>query len=341
MNIYIDESGSFVSANEAGSWNAIAALVVPETGRTTLDKAIADLKRRCGRHGAKEVKINEVPEHDFLAFVQQLAKAGFLLFSVGTDAGLNTPDSVAIHQAKQVEKILEHVDKMIYPEGREGVELLARQVKNLSPQLYVQLSCQVRLMYDVVAGSITYFAQVRPTTLGAFRWKVDQKNITKSAFEDAFEKITPALLQSMSIRRPMIGIKGLDYRAMKKYEFAPGDEPIYLRDQYGINLDDYGWNVNKIIRENLVFVDSKEHIGVQAVDLLVSGIRRCLRLGFKDNLSAARLLGALMLRPLDERADNGYRAMTLLSFGVDAVVGPGADQVIREMRRRAKSPLHG
>jgi hypothetical protein len=31
VNIYIDESGSFVNASTAGAWKAVAALAVPET----------------------------------------------------------------------------------------------------------------------------------------------------------------------------------------------------------------------------------------------------------------------------------------------------------------------
>jgi len=73
--------------------------------------------------------------------------------------------------------------------------MLAAQLNKLSPQLYVQLICQIDLMYDVVSRSITYFAQQSPSTLREFRWRVDQKNSTRpdclwnqALFEEAVQQ---------------------------------------------------------------------------------------------------------------------------------------------------------
>ena len=44
-----------------------------------------------------------------------------------------------------------------------------------------------------------------------FNWRIDQKNAAKTAFEDAFEKVAPELLQSKSINEPLIMLKGADY----------------------------------------------------------------------------------------------------------------------------------
>lgn len=45
----------------------------------------------------------------------------------------------------------------------------------------------------------------------------------------------------------------------------------------------------------LHFEGFKNCAGVQIADLLASGIRRCLRGGFSDNIKASKLLGALMV----------------------------------------------
>ena len=90
-------------------------------------------------------------------------------------------------------------------------------------QLYVQLICQVGLLDDVVRRAINFWVQRRPATLREFRWRVDQKNTTKTTFEAAFEKIAPALLQTRSIEDPAIRVRGFDYRHFSGYEFADGE----------------------------------------------------------------------------------------------------------------------
>jgi len=44
MNIYIDESGSFVNASTVGAWNAVAALAVPEATDVKIDQLLGQLK---------------------------------------------------------------------------------------------------------------------------------------------------------------------------------------------------------------------------------------------------------------------------------------------------------
>ena len=196
-----------------------------------------------------------------------------MVFSTATDAGLNTTDIVLEHQQNQVEEILRHIDKMKYESGRQGVLLVASQLGKLSPQLYVQRD---------------------PGTLAEIRWRIDQKNISRTDFEDAFEKLSPAILQTMSMSKPLLMGNGFDYSSMSQYEFENGKMPDYLKEVYGIEVG-AGINIQKLIRGNIKFMDSQDAPGIQAVDLVASGIRRCLRRQFSDNDKAASTLGRLML----------------------------------------------
>jgi len=223
-----------------------------------------------------------------------LADLNTVVFSTATDAGLNTTDIVLEHQQNQVEEILRHIDKMKYESGRQGVLLVASQLGKLSPQLYVQLLCQINLMFDVVSRVITYYVQRDPGTLAEIRWRIDQKNISRTDFEDAFEKLSPAILQTMSMSKPLLMGNGFDYSSMSQYEFENGKMPDYLKEVYGIEVG-AGINIQKLIRGNIKFMDSQDAPGIQAVDLVVSGIRRCLRRQFSDNDKAASTLGRLML----------------------------------------------
>ena len=328
MNIYIDESGSFVNAPTAGAWNAVAALAVPEGERRNLEVLVLGL-----RQGNKEAKLNDLTEIRYLQFLEDLAQLNVAVFSTATDAGLNTPAKVAEHQQHQVDEILRNIDKMKYEGGRQGVSLMATQLAKLSPQLYVQLLCQVNLMFDVVSRAITYFAQSSPSTLREFRWRVDQKNISRTEFEDAFEKLTPALLQTRSITDPLLLVRGFDYSKMSQYEFEDGKLPEYLKDDYGIQVES-GINIQKMIRGNLKFVDSAGSVGVQAVDLIVSGIRRCLRKQFANNEEAAAALGKLMMQ-----APHNGPPLNLISFVDDAPIEEETAGLVRSMARHTKGMI--
>lgn len=294
MNIFIDESGSFVSALRKGSWNAVAAFALPEASRKGLEQLVSRLKAISGRVGEREVKLSELDESDYLVFLTKLARLHGALFCIATDAGVNTVDSIAEHQRIQVVMLRAPYDKMRFEGGRQHVAKLAAQIEKLSPQLYVQMFCQIELMYDVVSRAITYYAQRNPSTLSEFRWRVDQKGPN---FEDAFEKLSPTLLQTMSLSQPLLKVKGFDYSRMEKYEFGPGEAPTYLEDHYGIKqCGDSVFNIGKLIRGDIKFMDSKDSVGIQAVDLVVSGIRKCLRKGFGNNELVAAHLGRLMVQ---------------------------------------------
>jgi hypothetical protein len=120
---------------------------------------------------------------------------------------------------------------MRYEGGRTGVALLANQMEALPHQLYVQLVCQTHLLHDIVGRAVNYFAQRNPATLGEFRWRIDQKDTSKTVYEDAFEKIAPALLQTRSFSEPLERVKGFNYSHFSAYEYEDGKMPDYLRTE--------------------------------------------------------------------------------------------------------------
>jgi len=293
--IYIDESGSFVSAPTTGSWNVVAAVTLPESSRRAVEQAVRTLKAETGTHLSAEVKMNEVTEIQYLKFLDALSRTHLLLFATATDAGVNRPDIVTNHQSSQVEKILRNVPLMKYEGGRQGVQHLASLIQVLSPQLYVQLVCQVDLLHAIITRSINYYAQRIPSALGKFRWRIDQKNTSKVTFEEAFETVAPALLQTRSLREPSAQVHGFDYRHFQAYKIPEGGVPQYLQEQTTVKIE-HALNIQKLIREDLKFEDSKNSIGVQVADLLASGLRRCLRGRFNANPLVAQALGKLTLQ---------------------------------------------
>ena len=255
-------------------------------------------------------------------------------FSRNQHSGQNSLERVERHKRLQVNNVREAIPKMRYEGGRLGVQLLADQIEALSPQLYVQLVCQVNLLHDVIGRSINYFAQRRPGTLREFRWSIDQKNSTKPTFEEAFEKIAPALLQTRSIREPMARVQGFDYSHMTAYEFADGKAPDYLRAEYGFPEME-GFDVQKLIRGNIRFVDSTEIDGVQVVDLLARGLRRLLRGQFSDIGGVAEAIGRLTMEN-----QRGLHPISLTTFSeTEGVASSHISRIIRTMSATSKNML--
>lgn len=338
MNIYIDESGSFVSAPAKCSWNVVVAIATPESSRTGLQSALKSLKLAAGASWSDEIKLGSLSEQQYLNFLRDIGRTNAVLFATATDSGVNEPGRLAKHQQTQVAKIRENIPRMKYEGGKQGVTLLADQLEKISPQLYAQLVCQVDLLHDVVGRAINYFAQRIPGTLAAFRWRIDQKNTSKTTFEEAFEKIAPALLQTRSFREPGFKVEGFDYRRMAAFEYAPYEVPKYLEAEYGVRPEN-ALNIGKVLRDDLKFEDSRSNIGIQIADLLASGLRRCLRGQFQANHSIARALGRLSLQN-----QRGKFPIHLISFSEEGDADPIAASVVKTFAAESKkmlTPSHG
>jgi hypothetical protein len=327
LNIFIDESGSFVNAPELDSWNSIAAYMSPESDRKRLRELVERLKRMVGVPIHTEVKLKDLSELQYVEFLEGLGLLEGVLYAVATDAGLNQPAAITEHQRGQAEKIVEHKDKMLHQAAHEGLKDLSSRVAALAPQLYVQLQCQVSLIANIIHNGILYFVQRRPNSLGRFRWRIDQKNSTQTEYEKAFVSLTPAFLQTISLTEPMPMLMGADYSAFSRFDYSEESRPRYLKETYGLAMDDNkpATNIGMLMQEDLEFVDSKHNQGVQVADLLASGIRRCLRQEFSDNELAARLLGRLIVQ-----SHRGHPPINFLSFSRSS--SPVTDAVARLSR---------
>jgi len=335
VNIFIDESGNFLPSTEPDSWSSIVAYVSPEIDRSSIDRMVAALRRDYG--GGSEVKLRDIPEQRFARFLHELSQLRGIAFCAGAETHLHTMEDVERHREAQAYKVVEHIDKMIHEEARRGVRDLSESIRALPPQLYTQLVCQIELFHRVLTKAVSYYALRIPGTLGAFRWRLDRKDVLPTAYEDAFRKILPALLQTKSHGDPMIMIKDAgDYRRFKRYEFAPGEAPTYLAEHYGIAVSDDVSDVGKIVREDFKLVDSAAVPGVQVADLLASGLRRVLRGRFDYPDRIAMLLGANMVS--EER---GKPPLQLIALGAgdSTAVTDRTATLVGLMQRACKSYL--
>lgn len=317
MIISIDESGTFAESNAVNSWCTVAAYVIPERIQSRSFNVLRQLKRKYSISDKQEIKLKDLTEKDYFIFLRNLGSVGGALFVVATDSQHNKRDTINYHKQNQAEKIRENISQMKYEEGKIAVRKLAEDIEALSPQLYVQLQCQVRLIEEALTRGILYFVQRDPKCLRRFKWRIDQKNTSKTVYEKAFQNIAPGILQTISFRRPMYFLKDADYSHFKEFEYSEGDMPSYIEEAaagLGLKLDGCV-NIGKILRDDMLFPDSKKDLNVQIADLLASGIYRCLRDRFKDNYLAARLLGSLMI----QNSKNNL-SIKLLGFSEDKLI---------------------
>ena len=333
MNIYMDESGSFVSAPRTGCWNVVVAVAAPECSRKPIERAVWKLKQSLSKPLSEEIKLNALSEKQYLDFLYDLSKTHATLFATATDAGLNAIALLLHHQRVQVAAVRANLSRMKYEGGRQGVKLLADRLEAISPQLYAQLICQVDLLHDVLTRSINYFVQIVPATLTEFRWRIDQKNTSKTTYESTFETIAPMLLQTRSFRQPGIHVTDFNYRHLKQYQYANAEVPKYLEVEYGVQVEN-ALNIRKLICGNLKFEDSRSCLGIQVADLLASGLRRCLRGGFTANDVISAALGRLTMQN-----QLGMFPIHLVSFGGVNNADDIATRVVKSITRHSKSML--
>ena len=154
MYIFIDESGSFAKANKRGSWNVVAAYMTPETELMRMRYALSELKRVAGVDQEKEVKLRDLSEIHYATFLAYLSQLEGVLFVAATDAAKSGISDIVQHRNNQAASITKHVHLMQHESGKRAVLELSDKVQRLSPQLYIQLQCQVRLMYSERIGRI-------------------------------------------------------------------------------------------------------------------------------------------------------------------------------------------
>lgn len=335
MYIFVDESGTFALTDKKNAWCSIAAFVLPESKRRPLDSLISDLRYRYG--AGCEVKLGSIPEEAYVKFLTDLRKLGGVSFAIAADIGLHRREALQYHQKMQAQSVTQNLEKMFYEEGRRAVAELAEDIKALPLQLYTQLILQVELVHTVLRYAPLYYAQRVPVALAHFRWRVDQKDRVPQRYESAFRRMLPGLLQTKALRDPMIFLHGADYRHIKKFEYAPGTAPTYLKDTYGLKFDASDKNcvnLGRMINDDFVYVDSQKSSGVQVADLIASGIRRVLRSNFDFPEKVALALGMNMLE-----AARGETTVRLLSLDQSGQVDEKVAGLIHLMGKSARPML--
>lgn len=336
MELFIDEAGSFVSKDaKPYSWCVTGLYIYPENKKNRYKKVILNLKNRLKVKKNTEIKIHQISEDVFITFLKELNTLNGVFFATATDSYLNKPHLVKEHKSKIYENIKSNIPIMKYEEGKEATNQLAEKVNGISNQLYIQLHCQVQLILSFINRGIAYYVQRNPYSLSTFDWKIDRKEPKKILnYESAFEIIAPVLLQTISQKEPAIMIKNHNYKPMSKFIYKKGEVPEYLVEHYPYLNEEAGLNIQKIVRDNIEFVDSKDCEGIQVADLLSSGLRKLLRQEFDNNHLVAKYMGKLMVQN-----QKGKSVIKLLTFGKEEIVNNELKFIINILNENSKQMI--
>ena len=182
------------------------------------------------------------------------------------------------------------------PRLREQMVNLKREFEKLPYQLYMQSRILTELLIRIIQESSILFARRDPPELAAFRWIIDAKDTTKTAYEKCWELIVGGLIQSFLLINPLVAIRGGDYSHMFR-NFIARDQvwPSYLPVP-DIDPVDAGpiFDIGKILDKDMSFKDSKICEGLQLADITTNAFRRATmgRLRY----SGWCRLGELMMR---------------------------------------------
>lgn len=333
MISYIDEAGSFVTKGAIeNSWCTVACYSIPEFEKRKLNEILRKIKIEEGFNSNCEMKLKNISEQRYIEFLSQLGRLNGALFCVATDSHHNSKEKVNAHKNDHLASIIQGKSEMKYEGGRQAMEILHAQSKALPEQLYIQFHCQAVLLSSFIKRGIAFYIQRYPNSLKNFRWRYDAKDLLRiTDFEDLFQKFVPALLQAYSIENPSPALKWCDYSSMKGYIC---DVPEYVVEKVPDLEGQEAFDVQKIIRGDIKFIDSKSSPGVQVADLLASGVRRLLRLEFKDNNLVAEKLGSLLLQE-----EGNKTPISLVAFDSDSPVYGQLSKVIKIMIDNCKRLL--
>lgn len=269
VHIYIDESGSFIPLDDAKSKaSAVAALVVPSPRRAEFVRAFRKLRRKL-RPGVVEMKGSSVSEVEAAQFFDLFRHFDVIVEAVVTDAGRLGRDDVSKFKEQQGHKLLEHITREHHPSLIEELLQLQATINTTANQLFVQAFCTIQLVARLLETATMYYSQRLPRELGAFHWRCDAKGKRVTAFEDMWTKLILPVIQTQTGSQPSGMIPGGDYSYYDRFNLPP---------ESGQQLPDghYRTDLMGVLNEDFQFADSRNDLGIQAVDVIVSTLTRAL-----------------------------------------------------------------
>lgn len=279
MHIFIDESGRFANpGNHDEAISLVGALCVADTRRDELYEKFDKLKGTWGA-GKKEwkgVELNETQLRDTLILLRKHdAKAKIVL----TDLGLFPEAQVIAHRERQADILTVHLTDKHHPNLVKEIKELQDRVRKLSPPLYVQMILLTELVYRAIQIFTLWHAFRDGRELGKFHWVVDPKDVQRTEYEKLWQTLVLPFVEDKSRKEPYgFCEEGADYSAFERFRGKMDKRPDWLPPaSKGEPEGPFMYTDPKLIlMEDLQYLPSKDCLGLQLVDIVVSNMRKAL-----------------------------------------------------------------
>jgi hypothetical protein len=333
VDIFIDEAGQFTRLS---GWSVVCGLALPHREVGKAPRKLAYLTRHWPKAPNGELKGGSLDTSHLAALVDALFARDALLHAVGIDMAKENDTSLKDHKHEQCEFLTAHLTPKHHPDRVAEVWTLRKALEAMPVQLYVQSVLMTELTAIMVERITMYFSQRRPRELGSFRWTIDAKDPRRITTQEKWWRDMLGPLQESRSRRSPIGRVDdphFDYRFFNRaYEFK---KQMWYPDKTRELIT--GYDIKKILADQIGFKDSRSDIFLQATDILTNFLRRLLMGEIIDSL-VARILGRLQIhhRP----AANIYQSIHLFSFtSSDRTAGAPLGRMLRQMSLAGRSMI--
>jgi hypothetical protein len=332
VEVFIDEGGQFTLTS---GWSAVCALVVPDTQVGRLRRKLTYQTRVWPKAPTGELKGGLLEANHLSALVEQLFAREALLFVVAIDMASENDERLNEHKRRQSELLTAFLTPEHHINLVQQVRELRRTLERMPIQLYVQSLLMTELTAIVVEEAALYFSQRHPRELGNFTWTIDAKDPRRITTQELWWRDTLGPLQESRSRREPLGRvddpRFNDHFFDQAYEFQ---KMVWHPDKPREPVT--GYDIRKIISNNISFKDSRSDILIQAIDILTNFVRRLL-IGRIYDPSVAPTLGRLQIY---RRREGVYQSINLLSLtGEGRLASAQLARMIKQMSLAGRSMI--
>lgn len=305
MHIFIDESGIFLPLPEDKVWSSVGGLVVPNKSLAKAEHALRALKVSQGIGIDKEFKRDrpDCSSKAFKKFIDRLVDLDCSLHVISTRGSPKEADGMSYHREKTKEGINNYVQ--MHPAASDYANEVLDMMYKLRDQEYNQCMLQFELMPELISKTLSYYSLEHPDELGWFKWVIDAKGKNETKYEAFFKIIYLSLFSARGVSAPIsvLSDESRDYsKFFQTYSTNITGEQIAqnIKEMLGRDIShmtDFirALDFSSVLEKDFNLKDSKACPGLQMIDLLVSGVNRCLKQNYTDNSGMAIALGKLMI----------------------------------------------
>jgi len=274
MNIYIDEAGVFVKPSQNKSAiSAVGALILSEKKEKIIFSKFEALKTKWGFKD-KEAKGSKLSESQVASVIDILEKYNVMFEIVAIDMNIQNDDGVTVHKLDIANKMISCITDEFNETLIKNLHNTKEEIESLPNQLYIQVSLTIELLIQVFQKTMLNYSLRKPKELEFFKWIVDAKNLNITTSEKIWKTLVLPLAQSRSFEEPVLMIKEGDYSHYYKNRKS-GDIPNYLSEHVK-DKDPNNFTELNSVYSDIKFEDSKNNLGVQLADILITSMRRSM-----------------------------------------------------------------